>query len=58
MIDEWYDRTYRECRTEFHAGILRLIRALIASLRKPKPAPAGEDSCASAPSPSSPSRCR
>jgi hypothetical protein len=57
MIDEWYDRTYRECRAELHAGMLSLIRAAIASLRKPRPTPTGEDSCASAPSPSSPSRC-
>jgi hypothetical protein len=58
MIDEWYDRTYRECRVELHAGVLSLIRVVIASLRKPRSTPAGENSCSSAPSPSSPSRCR
>jgi hypothetical protein len=53
MIDEWYDRHYRECRAELHAGILSLIRVAIASLRKSKSGPAGDKSCAAEPSPSS-----
>jgi hypothetical protein len=39
MIDEWYDRTYRECHTELHAGMLRLIRSTFASLPKFKREP-------------------
>lgn len=51
MIDESYDRAWREGRAELNAGIVHL---LARAVRKFRPNPAGETSYAPDPSPSSP----
>lgn len=54
MIDEWYDRTYLDCRAELNAAA---IRFLARAIRKFRPDPSGETPCVPLPSsPPSPSR--
>jgi hypothetical protein len=47
MIDESYDRAFREGRADLNATVIRLITALRSTFRKP---PQGETSCAPDPS--------
>jgi hypothetical protein len=54
MIDEAYDRAYREGRIPLNGSIIRLLAALAALFRMPH----GDTPCAPDPSPPSPSRCR
>jgi len=46
MIDEWYDRTYLECRAEMNAAVLRLLTSAARAIRKPETHPAGDMPCA------------
>ena len=54
MIDEFYDRTYRDGRAELNAGLVRLFDALARRIRKTRSLKPGEMSCAPDPSPPSP----
>jgi len=53
MIDEWYDRTYLDCRAEMNAVVIRLFGRAV---RKFRSNPTGETPCASTSSPPSQSR--
>jgi len=58
MIDEWYDRTYLECRAELNAALIRLLTRAAQSLRKPRPSPTGDMPCSPNLSPPSSPRPR
>lgn len=53
MIDEWYDRTYLDCRAELNAAILRFFARAV---RKIPPIQQEKTPCTPSPSPPSPSR--
>ena len=56
MIDEWYDRTYLECRVELNATLIRLLTKAARAIPKSQTSPAGDMSCS--PDPSAPSSQR
>ena len=54
MLDESYDRAYREARTELNDGLAELLDALARRVRNFRPITIGEHSCS--PESSAPSR--
>ena len=59
MIDEAYDRAYREGSRELNAALSSLFDRLAHRIRPSRPLKTGETPCTSDPSPPSPSpRCR
>jgi hypothetical protein len=59
VIDEWYDRAYREGRADLNDGLGRLFDALARRIRTRRFVKTGEMPCVPDSSPPSPSRrCR
>lgn len=59
MIDEAYDRAYREGRGELNAALSSLVNRLARRFQTPRPIKTGEKPCMHTPLPPSPSpRCR
>jgi hypothetical protein len=57
MIDEWYDRAYREGRADLNEGLAMLFDALVRRIRPPQSIQTGEPPCTPDSSPPS-QRCR
>jgi hypothetical protein len=58
MIDEFYDRAFREGRAELNNGIATLLTKLVRRFRKSRSQHLGELPCSPDRSPSPPSRCQ